>query len=173
MQTKSLKIGDHDFTSRLFIGTGKFANNQLMSDALDASGSELITVALRRVETSAGLHDTLIESITRPNVIILPNTSGARTADEAVYAAQLAREALHTNWIKLEVHPDPKYLLPDAMETLRATEQLVGLNLVRRGWIIANLFKQDIHLLGLQRDARGVFPTAHLCLVHEAKVGFM
>ena len=74
------------------------------------------TVALRRVETSAGLHDTLIESITRPNVIILPNTSGARNADEAVYAAQLAREALQTNWIKLEVHPDPKYLLPDAME---------------------------------------------------------
>ena len=138
MQTKSLKIGDHDFTSRLFIGTGKFANNQLMSDALDASGSELITVALRRVETSAGLHDTLIESITRPNVIILPNTSGARTADEAVYAAQLAREALQTNWIKLEVHPDPKYLLPDAMETLRATEQLV-----KEGFIVMPYIQAD------------------------------
>ena len=138
MQTKSLKIGHHDFTSRLFIGTGKFANNQLMSDALDASGSELITVALRRVETSAGLHDTLIESITRPNVIILPNTSGARTADEAIYAAQLAREALQTNWIKLEVHPDPKYLLPDAMETLRATEQLV-----KEGFIVMPYIQAD------------------------------
>lgn len=138
MQTKSLIIGGHEFKSRLFLGTGKFASNKLMAEAIRASESELVTVALRRVDTAAGSGDELIRHIAQPNVIILPNTSGARTAEEAVYAAQLAREALHTDWIKLEVHPDPKYLMPDPFETLRATEILV-----KEGFIVMPYIQAD------------------------------
>lgn len=138
MQTKSLKIGDHDLISRLFIGTGKFTSNQLMPNALDASSSELITVAFCRIGASTDLHDTLIESITCPDIIILPNTFDTYTINEAVYVAQLAREALQTNWTRLEVHPDPRYLLPDVMETPRATEQLV-----KEGFIIMLCIQAD------------------------------
>src|SRR4051812_46891055 len=121
MQT--LKIADRTFGSRLFIGTGKFGSSQLMEEAVISSGSELVTVALKRIDLETDT-DALLSHLKYAHIHLLPNTSGARNAKEAVFAAQLAREALETNWIKLEIHPDPKYLLPDALETLKATETL-------------------------------------------------
>lgn len=132
-----LKIADKEFGSRLFTGTGKFSSNNLMSEALIASESELITVALKRVDID-NKEDKMLQSILRPNVNLLPNTSGVRTAKEAIFAAQLAREALQTNWIKLEIHPDPKYLLPDPIETLKAAEALVKLGFVVMPYIHAD-----------------------------------
>ncbi len=132
-----LHIADKTFQSRLFTGTGKFSSNQLMSDALIASESELITVALKRVDVN-NEQDKMLKSIMRPHINLLPNTSGVRDAKEAVFAAQLAREALETNWIKLEIHPDPKYLLPDPIETLKAAEELVKLGFVVMPYIHAD-----------------------------------
>lgn len=137
MINDTLRIADKEFGSRLFTGTGKFSSNQLMADALKATESELITVALKRVEIS-NEQDKMLQSILRPSVNLLPNTSGVRDAKEAVFAAQLAREALETNWIKLEIHPDPKYLLPDPIETLKAAEELVKLGFVVMPYIHAD-----------------------------------
>jgi thiazole synthase len=120
----TLKIADKTFNSRLFTGTGKFSSSKLMKDAIISSESELVTVALRRVEID-NEEDDMIAHIKANHINLLPNTSGVRTAKEAIFAAQLAREALETNWIKLEIHPDPKYLLPDPIETLKAAEALV------------------------------------------------
>ena len=120
---KTLTIADRTFRSRLFLGTGKFGQLQEMGDAIRASESELVTMALKRVDLQADTDD-LLGALALPGVHLLPNTSGARNAQEAGLAAQLAREALETNWVKLEIHPDPRYLLPDPIETLRATEQL-------------------------------------------------
>lgn len=125
-----LKIGDKVFSSRLFTGTGKFSSSTLMKEALLMSESELITVALKRVDVSNELDDILIH-LKAPHINLLPNTSGVRTAKEAVFAAELSREALKTNWVKLEIHPDPKYLLPDPIETLIAAEELV-----KKGFIV-------------------------------------
>ncbi|WP_430814993.1 thiazole synthase [Carboxylicivirga sp. RSCT41] len=124
-----LKLGDKVFQSRLFTGTGKFASNQLMQDAIEISESELVTVALRRVEMN-NQKDDILQHLKHQRINLLPNTSGVRTAKEAVFAAQLAREALDTNWLKLEIHPDPKYLLPDPIETLKAAEELVKLGFI-------------------------------------------
>ncbi len=121
---QALKIADLTFNSRLFTGTGKFSSSSVMEEALLASGSELVTVALRRVDVNDD-QDDIISHLQNPQFNLLPNTSGVRTAKEAVFAAQLAREALGTNWLKLEIHPDPKYLLPDPVETLKAAEELV------------------------------------------------
>lgn len=129
MSTQPLVIADRQFSSRLFTGTGKFSSAALMEEALLASGSELVTVALKRVDVTAA-DDDLLRHLSHPQFQLLPNTSGVRTAKEAVFAAQLAREALETNWLKLEIHPDPKYLLPDPVETLLAAEQLVKLGFV-------------------------------------------
>jgi len=122
---QALKIADKTFNSRLFLGTGKFASNQLMGDAIKASGSELVTMALKRVNAN-DVKDDLLSHVKQVGVNLLPNTSGVRNAEEAVFAAKLAREALQTNWLKLEIHPDPKYLLPDPIETLKATELLAA-----------------------------------------------
>lgn len=125
-----LIIAGREFGSRLFLGTGKFNSNAVMSQAIEASGTEMVTVAMKRVELTDE-HDDLLTHITQfSNIQLLPNTSGVRTAEEAVFAAQMAREAFGTNWLKLEIHPDPRYLLPDSVETLRATEQLVKLGFV-------------------------------------------
>jgi thiazole synthase len=121
-----LKIGDKAFKSRLFTGTGKFASNEEMKISLEASESELVTVALKRVDLK-NEDDQIIKHLSHPRINLLPNTSGVRNAKEAIFSAQLAREALQTNWIKLEVHPDPKYLMPDPVETLKAAEELVKL----------------------------------------------
>lgn len=119
-----LKIADTTFTSRLFTGTGKFATPALMLEALRASGSQLVTLAMKRVDLRVG-NDAILAPIQQLGVHLLPNTSGAKTAAEALFAARLAREALGTHWLKLEIHPDVKYLLPDAIETLKAAETLV------------------------------------------------
>ena len=132
-----LKIADKEFSSRLFTGTGKFNSSQLMEEALIASGSELVTVALRRVDMHNADDDILIH-LKHPAINLLPNTSGVRTAKEAVFAAQLAREALETNWLKLEIHPDPKYLMPDPIETLLATEELAKLGFIILPYIHAD-----------------------------------
>ncbi|PYJ66173.1 MAG: thiazole synthase [Verrucomicrobia bacterium] len=122
-----LKIADREFSSRLLVGTGKFASNELMRDALIASGTELVTVALRRADIS-GKRDpfaNILDFIDPKCFLLLPNTSGARNADEAVRLARLAASAGLPKWIKLEIHPDPRYLLPDPVETLAAAEILV------------------------------------------------
>ena len=121
-----LTIANKTFQSRLFLGTGKFGSALQMEEAVLASGSELITVALKRIDLETET-DNLLAHLQHAHFNLLPNTSGVRTAKEAVLAAQLAREALETNWIKLEIHPDPKYLMPDPIETLIATEALAKL----------------------------------------------
>lgn len=122
---EKLTIGGHEFSSRLFIGTGKFSSNKIMEEAIKASGSEMVTVALKRIDTYNN-EDDMLRHVLLPDIRILPNTSGVRNAKEAVLAAQLAREGFETDFIKLEIHPDPKYLLPDPIETLKATERLAG-----------------------------------------------
>jgi thiazole synthase len=122
-----LKIAGREFNSRLLLGTGKFASSELMRDALIASGTEIVTVALRRVDFS-GKSDpfaNILDFIDPERFLILPNTSGARNAAEAVRLARLAAAAGLPKWLKLEIHPDPRYLLPDAVETLAAAEILV------------------------------------------------
>lgn len=118
-----LTIADVEFESRLFTGTGKFSNSQVMLEAITASKSQLVTVAMKRIDFKMGLDD-LLTPLRQAGVRLLPNTSGARNAKEAVFAAELAREMLGTHWIKLEIHPDPKYLMPDAIETLAAAKIL-------------------------------------------------
>ena len=132
-----LTIGDKKFRSRLFTGTGKFSSNQVMSEAIRASGSELVTVALRRMNKKIK-SDDMLSYLAHPGLSILPNTSGVRNAKEAVFSAQLAREALSTNLIKLEIHPDPRYLLPDGEETLKATEELA-----KDGFIVLPYIQAD------------------------------
>ena len=122
-----LKIADREFASRLLVGTGKFASNELMRDALMASGTEIVTVALRRADLS-GKGDpfaNILDFIDPKRFLLLPNTSGARNAAEAVRLARLAASAGLPTWVKLEIHPDPRYLLPDPVETLAAAEILV------------------------------------------------
>lgn len=119
-----LTIADKSFNSRLFCGTGKFATPEQLAAATLASGTELVTLAMKRVDLQ-GQGDAILGPLLKAGVNLLPNTSGARTAQEAIFAARLAREALGTNWLKLEIHPDPKYLMPDPIETLTAAETLV------------------------------------------------
>lgn len=132
-----LVIAGKTFQSRLFTGTGKFSSSKMMEEALLASGSELVTVALKRVDVEKE-NDDILTHLTHEQFNLLPNTSGVRNAKEAVFAAQLAREALETNWLKLEIHPDPKYLLPDPVETLKAAEELVKLGFIVLPYIHAD-----------------------------------
>lgn len=120
-----LMIAGHQFGSRLFTGTGKFASSDLMTQSLAASQSELVTMSLKRVELEQK-NDDILTPLLANNMKLLPNTSGAKNAKDAIFAAKLARQALQTHWIKLEIHPDPKYLMPDPVETLKAAEQLVA-----------------------------------------------
>ena len=119
-----LRIADKVFDSHLFTGTGKFASPQLMVDAIRESGSQLVTLAMKRVDLRQH-NDAILAPLLEAGVTLLPNTSGAKTAEEAIFAAQLAREALGTRWLKLEIHPDARWLLPDPIETLKAAEKLV------------------------------------------------
>lgn len=134
---KPLQIADKTFNSRLFTGTGKFKNIDTMEEAIRVSESELVTVALTRVDVKSS-KDERLSVLHQSGINLLPNTSGVRNAKEAIFAAQLAREALETNWIKLEIHPDPKYLLPDPVETLKATEELVKMGFVVMPYIQAD-----------------------------------
>lgn len=150
---EKLIIADKTFSSRLFTGTGKFGSYPLMREALIASGSELVTVALKRIDP-ANPDDNFLKHLTfspaekTPSWSLLPNTSGVRNAEEAVFAAQLAREALATNWLKLEIHPDPKYLLPDPVETLKAAAELV-----RLGFVVLPYCHADVVLCKKLEDA--------------------
>ncbi len=132
-----LRIADKLFKSRLFLGTGKFGSITQMEEAVLASGTELVTLALKRIDLETET-DAMVSHLQHPGIGLLPNTSGARNAKEAIFAAQLAREALETNWLKLEIHPDPKYLLPDAVETLKATEELAKMGFVILPYIHAD-----------------------------------
>jgi thiazole synthase len=121
-----LLIGGRAFSSRLIIGTGKFGSHEVMRDALAASGTEMVTVALRRVDLDATGGPDILEFIDPERYLILPNTSGAADAEEAVRLARLARAAALPTWVKLEITPEPRYLLPDPVETLKAAEILVA-----------------------------------------------
>ena len=124
------RIADRTFHSRLFTGTGKFGCSKFMVDSIEASGSELTTLALKRVDVHSP-SDDIISPLNELGVKLLPNTSGAKNAEDAIFACELAREALDTNWVKLEIHPDPKYLMPDPIETLKAAEKLV-----KKGFVV-------------------------------------
>lgn len=132
-----LKLSDRTFQSRLFTGTGKFSSNQVMSGAIRASGSQLVTVALKRVDIQQQ-DDDMLSHLDIPGLSLLPNTSGVRNAEEAVFAARMAREALGTNMIKVEIHPDPRYLLADGEETLKATRELA-----KDGFIVLPYIQAD------------------------------
>jgi len=119
-----LVIAGREFASRLMVGTGKFASIQIMAQAIAAAGAEIVTVALRRVDVG-NQDDDMLAAIDRKKVLMLPNTSGARDAQEAVRLCRLARAATGIAWVKLEVTPDPYNLLPDPIETLKAAEVLV------------------------------------------------
>ena len=134
---EKLVIAGREFNSRLFLGTGKFNSNEVMEQSILASGTEMVTVAMKRVDMTNPADDMLTH-VRRPGIQLLPNTSGVRNAGEAVLAAQLAREAFGTEFIKLEIHPDPKYLLPDPVETLRATEELA-----RMGFVVLPYIQAD------------------------------
>lgn len=139
MQNTSLTIADRTFQSRLMLGTGKFASGDLMRDAIIASGTEIVTVALRRADlTGKGDPFANILDYIPKSVLLLPNTSGAMNADEAVRLARLAVAAGLPNWVKLEIHPDPRYLLPDPIETFKAAEILV-----KEGFIVLPYINAD------------------------------
>ena len=125
-RTDRLRIADRDFDSRLIVGTGKFGSYEVMRDALAASGTGMVTVALRRVDLDSTGGPDILEFIDPDRYLLLPNTSGAVDAEEAVRLARLARAAGMPAWVKLEVTPEPRYLLPDPVETLAAAERLVA-----------------------------------------------
>ncbi|MDR1878130.1 MAG: thiazole synthase [Bacteroidales bacterium] len=132
-----LIIGDKAFSSRLFVGTGKFSSSEVMEKAILSSETEMVTVAMKRIDMG-NTNDNMLIHIRHPHIQLLPNTSGVRNAEEAVFAAQLSREAFETHFIKLEIHPDPKYLLPDPVETLKATEELARLGFIVLPYIQAD-----------------------------------
>lgn len=138
--TDPLIIAGREFRSRLFLGTGKFASNEEMAAALEASGTEIVTVALRRADLS-GKGDpfaNILDFVDPKRYLLLPNTSGAMNAEEAIRLARLARAAGISDWVKLEIHPDPRYLLPDPVETLKAAEVLV-----KEGFIVLPYINAD------------------------------
>ena len=120
-----LALGGESFRSRLFVGTGKFSSGDVLRSTVQSSGSEMVTVAMKRANPKDE-NDSILSFLDTDKVRLLPNTSGVRDAKEAVFVARMAREALATNWLKLEIHPDPKYLMPDPVETLEATRELAA-----------------------------------------------
>jgi thiazole synthase len=147
---RPLTIAGQEFKSRLILGTGKFSSPEKMREALDASGAEMVTVALRRADLS-GKRDpfaNILDFIDPKRYLVLPNTSGAMNAEEAVRLARLARAAGLPNWVKLEIHPDPRYLLPDPVETLKAAEILV-----KEGFVVLPYINADPVLAKRLQDA--------------------
>jgi len=153
---KPLKIGPFTFSSPLFLGTGKFRSNDEMMKAVKASGTAVVTASLRRMDLEKG-ESLLAPLIQDETITILPNTAGARTAEEAVFYAELAAAAGMPKWIKLELTPEPRYLLPDPIETLKATEILV-----KKGFTVLPYMNADpILALRLQdAGAATVMPLA-------------
>lgn len=146
----TLTIAGRKFSSRLFFGTGKFCSNPMMKDALAASGSELVTVALRRanLKNEPDPFADILDFIDPKKYLILPNTSGAMNAEEAIRICRLAASAGLPKWVKLEIHPDPRYLLPDPIETLKAAEVLV-----REGFTVLPYINADPVLALRLQDA--------------------
>jgi len=144
---ESLVIAGRSFRSRLLMGTGKFPSPEAMKRAIEASGAEIVTVALRRVDINSP-QDSILSVIDASRCLLLPNTSGARDAEEAVRLARLARAAGCEPWIKLEVTPDPRYLLPDPIETLKAAEILV-----KEGFVVLPYINADPILARRLEDA--------------------
>lgn len=155
LNTDKLKIGPREFSSRLFVGTGKFSSPEIMLKSVLASGSEMITVAMKRINLMNEATDEMLTHINRDHVQLLPNTSGVRNAKEAVLAAEMSREIFHTDFIKLEIHPDPKYLMPDPIETLKATEKLAS-----EGFVVLPYIQADPVLCKLLEEvgASAVMP---------------
>lgn len=153
----NMSIGGREFSSRLFVGTGKFPSPDIMQKAIIASDSQMITVAMKRVNMLNEATDDMLTHINREKVQLLPNTSGVRDAKEAVLAAQMSREIFHTDFIKLEIHPDPKYLMPNPIETLKATEELA-----RLGFVVLPYIQADPVLCKLLEEAgsAAVMPLA-------------
>ncbi len=153
----NMNIGGREFSSRLFVGTGKFPSPDIMQKAIIASESQMITVAMKRVNMLNEATDDMLTHINREKVQLLPNTSGVRDAKEAVLAAQMSREIFHTDFLKLEIHPDPKYLMPDPIETLKATEELA-----RLGFVVLPYIQADPVLCKLLEEAgsAAVMPLA-------------
>ena len=150
LPTQPLLLGGRTFASRLFVGTGKFPSPALMRDTLAACRPALATVALKRADLS-GTHDKfadILDFLEPAKYLVLPNTAGAMNADEAVRLARLALAAGLPKWVKLEIHPDPNYLLPDPIETLRAAEILV-----REGWVVLPYINADPVLALRLQDA--------------------
>lgn len=148
MNSEKLEIAGEKFDSRLFVGTGKFSSGETLSQVIEYTGTEMVTVAMKRANIGDESRDSILPHIQKPGVRILPNTSGVRDAKEAVFVARMAREALETNWLKLEIHPDPKYLMPDPVETLLATEELA-----KEGFIILPYCHADPVLCKKLEDA--------------------
>ena len=146
MEHDALRLGNQVFTNRLFTGTGKFAANSQIPEMLAASGSQMITVALRRIDAGAGAENIL--AYIPKGVTLLPNTSGARTAEQAVRIARIAREAGCGDFIKIEVITDMQYLMPDNWETLRATEILA-----KEGFVVLPYVLPDLPLARRLEDA--------------------
>ena len=138
MNTSPLIIAGKSFQSRFFLGTGKFKNKKDLSDAITSSGTEIVTVALRRIDLER--HDDNILEHIPSHVTLLTNTSGARTAEEAVRIARLAKASGHGNWVKIEVINDSKYLLPDNAETIKATEILASEGFVVMPYVTPDLY---------------------------------
>ena len=147
MISDPLEIAGESFHSRLFVGTGKFSSGETLQKTIENCQSELVTVAMKRANPK-GLQDSILDFLQDKSVRLLPNTSGVRDAKEAIFVAQMAREALETNWLKLEIHPDPKYLMPDPTETLLATEELA-----KQGFIILPYCHADPVLCKRLEDA--------------------
>jgi len=133
----NLIIAKTNFTSRLFLGTGKFSSNHLMQEAIETANPSLVTVALRRIDLAQKEGD-ILQFIDRKKFQLLPNTSGARNAKEAIFLSKLARESGLGNWVKLEVIPDPNYLMPDPIETLEAAKILV-----QEGFVVLPYIQAD------------------------------
>lgn len=134
----ALIIAGRRFRSRLMVGTGKFPSSDALRQALEASGAEIVTVALRRADLTKPEEDSILSVVDPKKYLLLPNTSGARNADEAVRLAKLARAAGLEPWVKLELTPEPRYLLPDPVETLKAAEILI-----REGFVVLPYIQAD------------------------------
>ena len=148
LSTEPLRIGDRVFASRLLLGTGKFASNPAMREACEASGTGLVTVALKRASLSGpDAFADILDFLDSDRFLILPNTAGAMNAEEAIRIARLSAAAGLPKWVKLEIHPDPNYLLPDPIETLKAAEILVG-----EGWTVLPYINADPVLAARLQD---------------------
>ncbi|MEX0683699.1 MAG: thiazole synthase [Dehalococcoidia bacterium] len=172
-----LVIAGKQFRSRLIVGTGKYRTMEEMRDAIDASGAEMVTVAIRRLPLDRPDEENLMDHLDWDRYTILPNTAGCRTADEALFTARLARELTGSNWLKLEVIPDPKYLLPDPVATLEAAQQLIADDFVVLPYIHADpVLAQRLEAIGCATvmplgspigSGRGIFTLEEIQIIVE------